>query len=199
MAALGLVAAAVAVLLHPDGASFGYGKGAGAYLFHAGVFAVLLAGADTLLVRLVPDASPDRRALVAGALALPALGAVATGLIWYDLVLTPPPNYGADPTLAGFVRDRFGFALAFAPLAAGHAVGLWWGRPADERWRPTPGVAPLTALVALMGSYAASLGSGTHPGFAFLFYLLLGVAGVVAAVPLALLGRAANRGVGTAG
>lgn len=165
----------------------GYAKSGGAYLLHAGVFALLLAGAATALD--VTSLPTDRRGAGAALLALLALYPLAVGFIWYDLVVTPPPYYGADPSLAGLALDRLGFVLALAPLPAGYALGAYASAPPDDRSAAVPLLAAALGAGGPAAAYAVAVRGGAHPGFSALFYGLLAVAGVVAALPVALLAR----------
>lgn len=160
----------------------GYGKSGGAYLLHVGVFALLLAGTMALDQRWKVDAG--WRGLVVTIFALAALYPLAVAFIWYDLVVTPPPYYGANPSLIALAVDRLGFILALTPLSMGYVLGAYRSTSADTR---SPVILILMVLLVVSGpalAYVIAVMNGSHPGFALLFYILLGFAGVIGSFPL---------------
>lgn len=169
----------------------GYGKSGGAYLLHAGVFALLLAG-TTVAARRV-GVGAGRRGVVTVALALVLLYPLSVLFIWYDLVVTPPPYYGADPTLAGLAADRLGFVLALAPLGSGYVLGA--DRGSSEASTPT--AVPATVVLLVLGgptlAFGVAVANGAH-GLVLFVYVLLGVAGVVGSIPLYVVARSEARG-----
>lgn len=170
----------------------GYGKSGGAYLLHAGVFVLLLAGSTTVGSRHV-SVGPGRRGVAAVALALVLLYPLSVLFIWYDLVVTPPPYYGADPTLAGLAADRLGFVLALAPLGAGYVLGADRGSAVASTATAVPATVFLLVLGGPTLAYGVAVANGAHQGFSLLVYLLLGVAGVVGSVPLYVVARSDAR------
>lgn len=165
----------------------GYAKSGGAYFLHGGVVALLLAGTMTALDR--TSLRADLRGAGAAILALVTLYPLAVGFIWYDLVVTPPPFYGADPSMFGLAFDRLGFVLALAPLPAGYMLGAYASAPSDESSPAVPVLAATLVVGGPTAAYVVAVDGGAHPGFSSLFYGLLAFAGIVGSLPFYLVSR----------
>lgn len=163
----------------------GYGKLGGAFLLHAGLLAVLVALTATAADRL--SLSQSRRNLAVTIAAIAALYPLAVGLMWYDLVLTPPSPRYAPPTLPEIARDRLEIVLLFGPLAAGYAVG---GVDTDAPGREylTVAVAPLLCCGPVVAAWLAIAG-GAHPGFTGGIYAGAWFVTLLAGVPFFLVAR----------
>ncbi|WP_121821970.1 hypothetical protein [Halostella salina] len=177
---LGVLAALSGIMLGGD-VFFGYGKFGEAYVFHVGVFAFALAGAMTLVRRTSLQAS--YRAVATASLALVALYLCAVVLLWYDVIVTPPPIYSPDPTLAGLALDRVSMALALTPLAAGYVFGADSVTSPGSRGETVPSVLVLFVLGSFALAARIDSSGGAHPGFVGLIYQIVLVVGVVAALP----------------
>jgi len=165
----------------------GYSQSGGAVLVHAGVFALLLAGTMSVCAKVPLRA--DQNGIVAAVGALIALYPLAVGFIWYDLVVTPPPYYGGEPTLVDMARNRLGFVLALAPLTAGLIAGAFVSTPPEKRSVVVPVLASAFAVGGPALGYQLAVIGGAHPGFAKLLYVLLAFSVGVGSLPLYVIAR----------
>lgn len=165
----------------------GYEKRGGAFLLHAGVYALLLAGVAALLDH-VAGTGTARRALGEAALAMAVLFPLAVGFTWYDVVIDPPPMWELPPSITYMAIDRLELVLALSPLGAGHVLG---GTARPAAGRPTRGavVAGLFAVSGPVLAAALAVMSGAYPGRVIPLHLTVGFASLAGALPVSLLAR----------
>lgn len=166
----------------------GYAKSGGGYLLHAGMFAVI-SGVSATVFSNIDEMNTTSKAFASMTVAFILLYPIALGFIWYDIIITPPPNYGANPSLFDLAIDRLGFVLSLSPLGAGYVLGAYKARPSATQ-RKIPVLTLFLVLCASVLAYGIALLNGGHPGFTLLFYAMLTGVGILGSIPFYVVAKA---------